>query len=61
MGLHASHVMVGALLLASVLGFALRGAVTLAHERRVEAISFYWHFVDAAWVVVFFVVYVIGR
>jgi cytochrome c oxidase subunit III len=60
-GLHASHVIVGALLLASVLVFALRGAVTPAHERRVEAISYYWHFVDAVWVVVFVVVYVIGR
>jgi cytochrome c oxidase subunit 3 len=60
-GLHASHVIVGALLLASVLVFALRGAVTPAHEQRVEAISYYWHFVDAVWVVVFVVVYVIGR
>jgi cytochrome c oxidase subunit 3/cytochrome o ubiquinol oxidase subunit 3 len=30
------------------------------HE-RVEMLSWYWHFVDAIWIVVFTVVYVIGR
>jgi cytochrome c oxidase subunit 3 len=28
---------------------------------RIETLSMYWHFVDAVWVVVFTVVYVIGR
>jgi len=32
-----------------------------AHAERVEIVSWYWHFVDAVWVVVFTVVYVIGR
>jgi cytochrome c oxidase subunit 3 len=60
-GLHASHVIVGAFLLASVLVFALLGKLTAAHEAHAEAISYYWHFVDAVWVIVFVVVYVIGR
>lgn len=60
-GLHASHVIVGSLLLITVFCFALAGRVTRAHESRIEAISYYWHFVDAVWVVVFVVVYVIGR
>jgi cytochrome c oxidase subunit 3/cytochrome o ubiquinol oxidase subunit 3 len=30
-------------------------------ERRFDFLSWYWHFVDAVWVVVFIVVYVIGR
>jgi len=60
-GLHASHVVIGTLLLSTVFAFALGGHVTRAHEHRVEAISYYWHFVDAVWVVVFVVVYVIGR
>ena len=29
--------------------------------RHIQMISWYWHFVDAVWVVVFTVVYVIGR
>jgi cytochrome c oxidase subunit III len=60
-GLHASHVIVGLCLLTLVLVFSLRGYVTRMHHERVEMVSWYWHFVDAVWVVVFTVVYVIGR
>jgi cytochrome c oxidase subunit 3/cytochrome o ubiquinol oxidase subunit 3 len=28
---------------------------------RINVLSLYWHFVDAVWVVVFTVVYIIGR
>ena len=31
------------------------------HAERTELLSWYWHFVDAVWVVVFLTVYVIGR
>jgi len=59
-GLHASHVVIGLsmLIIAFVLGF--RGSMR-GQARRFELLSWYWHFVDAVWVVVFTVVYVIGR
>jgi cytochrome c oxidase subunit 3/cytochrome o ubiquinol oxidase subunit 3 len=60
-GFHAGHVTVGLLLLGLTLLLALRGAVQVAHVERVEVLSWYWHFVDAVWVVVFTVVYVVGR
>ena len=60
-GLHASHVTVGVILLVLVLILSLRGDVRLAHTEHLEMISWYWHFVDVVWVVVFTVVYVIGR
>jgi cytochrome c oxidase subunit 3/cytochrome o ubiquinol oxidase subunit 3 len=60
-GLHALHVTVGLLLLTTVLVFALRGSLRPRHTEPVEAISLYWHFVDGVWVVVFSVVYLIGR
>lgn len=60
-GLHASHVIVGMCLLLLVLIFSLRGFVTIMHRERLQMISWYWHFVDAVWIVVFTVVYVIGR
>ena len=60
-GLHASHVIIGLILLTLVLVFSVRGWLTSAHREHVEMISWYWHFVDAVWVVVFTVVYVIGR
>ena len=60
-GLHASHVIVGLCLLSLVLVSSLRGLVTPKQHERIEMVSWYWHFVDAVWVVVFTVVYVIGR
>jgi cytochrome c oxidase subunit III len=60
-GLHASHVVVGVTLLALILVLSLRGHVKNEHHEHVEMISWYWHFVDAVWVVVFTVVYIIGR
>jgi cytochrome c oxidase subunit III len=60
-GLHALHVTVGLLLMGTVAVFALRRKVERAHAGHLEVLSLYWHFVDAVWVVVFTVVYVIGR
>jgi cytochrome c oxidase subunit III len=60
-GLHASHVVVGLILMLFTLGFALVGAVGPRHAYRVKTLALYWHFVDAVWIVVFTVVYVVGR
>jgi cytochrome c oxidase subunit III len=60
-GLHAFHVTAGLLMLSIVLLFGLAGRVDRDQSVRVEVLSLYWHFVDAVWVVVFTVVYVLGR
>jgi cytochrome c oxidase subunit 3 len=60
-GLHALHVTVGLLLLGTVALFALFQQLRQEHAGKVDVLSLYWHFVDAVWVVVFTVVYVIGR
>ncbi|HXF27603.1 MAG TPA: cytochrome c oxidase subunit 3 [Verrucomicrobiae bacterium] len=60
-GLHASHVIVGMTFLLLVLILTLSGFPIQTQERRVAFLSWYWHFVDAVWVVVFSVVYLIGR
>jgi cytochrome c oxidase subunit III len=60
-GLHAFHVTVGLLALATVSVFAFLGHLKQEHAERTEILSLYWHFVDVVWVVVFTVVYVIGR
>ncbi|HEY2857771.1 MAG TPA: heme-copper oxidase subunit III, partial [Terracidiphilus sp.] len=60
-GLHASHVVVGLILMLCVLGFSLAGAVRPEHAYRIKTLALYWHFVDAVWVVVFTVVYVVSR
>jgi cytochrome c oxidase subunit 3/cytochrome o ubiquinol oxidase subunit 3 len=60
-GLHAFHVTVGLIMLSLVFLFGLAGRVGSEQSARVEVLSMYWHFVDAVWVVVFTVVYVVGR
>lgn len=59
-GLHASHVALGLTLLSLSLVLGMRGSM-YGQARRFELLAWYWHFVDAVWVVVFTVVYVIGR
>ena len=60
-GLHLSHVLVGLLLLGIIFVLTLFGKIPEDHIEHTEMISWYWHFVDAVWIVVFTVVYVIGR
>jgi cytochrome c oxidase subunit 3 len=60
-GLHAFHVIVGLILLTTVMAFTLLGNVRQQHAERLDVLSLYWHFVDTVWVVVFTVVYLIGR
>jgi cytochrome c oxidase subunit 3/cytochrome o ubiquinol oxidase subunit 3 len=59
-GLHALHVTIGAGAIALVMVLTWSGAVTQQHAERIELLSWYWHFVDAVWVVVFLTVYVIS-
>src|SRR5580698_427159 len=60
-GLHGFHVTAGLIMLLIVAVFALSGRVGVTQSGRIEVLSMYWHFVDAVWVVVFTVVYVLGR
>jgi cytochrome c oxidase subunit 3/cytochrome o ubiquinol oxidase subunit 3 len=60
-GLHASHVVVGLLALSIVMAFAIAGLIKREHAERVHVLGLYWHFVDVVWIVVFTVVYIIGR
>ena len=60
-GLHASHVIVGLIMLSIVFLFGLANRVGHEQSARVEVLALYWHFVDAVWVVVFTVVYVLAR
>jgi cytochrome c oxidase subunit 3/cytochrome o ubiquinol oxidase subunit 3 len=59
-GLHAFHVTMGLLALITVALFYFTARLRREHAGRLEVLSMYWHFVDAVWVVLFTVVYVIG-
>ena len=60
-GLHATHGTVGLLLLSVAAFLCLFTDLRAKDTTRLEVLSYYWHFVDAVWVVVFSVVYVFGR
>ncbi len=60
-GLHALHVTIGLLLILLVGILTMCGYMNERHLERTDVLSWYWHFVDAVWVVVFLTVYVIGR
>src|SRR5438132_10148659 len=55
-GLHATHVVVGLILLSLVFLLSLRGLVTRNYSEHIEMIWWYWHSVDSVWVFVFTVV-----
>jgi cytochrome c oxidase subunit 3 len=60
-GLHAFHVTAGLLMLLIVLIFGVAGRVIRDDSARIGVLAMYWHFVDVVWVVVFAVVYILGR
>ena len=60
-GLHAFHVTAGLIMLLAVAICGFAGHMGVSQSSRVAVLSMYWHFVDVVWVVVFTVVYVLGR
>ena len=60
-GFHALHVTIGVIVMSIVFGLAWRRQITERNETGVEVVSWYWHFVDGVWAVVFTLVYVVGR
>ena len=59
-GLHLSHVFIGLLLLSTVWLLTFFGKIPKDHHEHIEVVSWYWHFVDAIWLVVVTVVYIIS-
>lgn len=58
-GFHGAHVLAGLGIMSIVAIRARRGLVSAEHHTVVEAASYYWHFVDAVWVVLFSTLYVL--
>ena len=59
-GLHATHVVVGLIMLTLALVFALFGRVRETHAERLDVLSLYWHFVDVVWLFLLPLLYLIG-
>jgi heme/copper-type cytochrome/quinol oxidase subunit 3 len=60
-GFHGFHVFVGLVLLSILLTMTLLGDFNSNQSTVIQTVGIYWHFVDAVWIVVFTVVYVMPQ
>jgi cytochrome c oxidase subunit III len=56
-GFHGLHVTIGSLMLLVILGRSLAGHFRPDKHFAFEAVSWYWHFVDVVWLLLFLFVY----
>ena len=56
-GFHGFHVTIGTIMLIVILGRSLAGHFTAEHHFAFEGVSWYWHFVDVVWLLLFVLVY----
>jgi cytochrome c oxidase subunit III len=58
-GFHGLHVIGGLLLMLVILGRSAQGAYREGEIRGVEAVAYYWHFVDVVWIGLFSTLFLI--
>ena len=58
-GFHGAHVFGGVLMLGVILYRGMSGQFSARHHDAVEAVSFYWHFVDIVWIILFSTLYLL--
>jgi cytochrome c oxidase subunit III len=56
-GFHGFHVTIGTIMLIAILGRSIVGHFKPEHHFAFEAVSWYWHFVDVVWLLLFILVY----
>ena len=60
-GFHAFHVTAGVIAMLILLSLAMARKIGDKQRMGVRLVAWYWHFVDAVWIVVFMVVYVASQ
>ncbi len=61
-GVHAAHMIVGAILMVVwLIPAARRGAYSADYYSPIEMFGLYWHFVDIVWIFLYPLLYLIGR
>jgi len=58
-GFHGAHVFGGVLMLSVVVYRGMAGQFSARHHDMVEAVSWYWHFVDVVWILLFSILYLL--
>jgi cytochrome c oxidase subunit III len=60
-GMHATHMIIGMVIMAFLVVLAARGHYTAEHYTTIENFGLYWHFVDIIWIFLFPLLYLISR
>jgi len=60
-GMHAIHMIIGAVMLVVLIWNAYHGAYPPHHYTMVENFGLYWHFVDIIWIFLFPLLYLVSR
>ncbi len=58
-GLHGLHVVIGAIVIATMTRFTVKGVITPDNYVKLEAAGLYWHLVDIIWIFLFPLFYLI--
>ena len=56
-GFHGLHVTIGTIMLMVILARSIKGHFRADHHFAFEGVSWYWHFVDVVWLLLFVLVY----
>jgi cytochrome c oxidase subunit 3 len=59
-GLHATHMIIGLVLLAILTVRAARGRFNAEYNTPIDMTGLYWHFVDIVWIFLFPLLYLLG-
>jgi cytochrome c oxidase subunit 3 len=60
-GLHALHLMIGVAAMTIFAAGLARHATAFSTPERIELAGLYWHFVDAVWIFLYPILYLVGR
>lgn len=60
-GMHAVHMIIGAVILAVIIGLTVKGKINKSYNSPIEIFGLYWHFVDIVWIFLFPLLYLLGR
>ncbi len=60
-GLHGFHLTTGVSILAGLTWMARRPGFLSRHQNWIEIFGLYWHFIDLIWIMVYTIIYVMGR
>ena len=60
-GLHALHMLAGIAAVSLFAWHAIRGQADWMRSSRLETMALYWHFVDVVWIVLYPLLYLMGR